>query len=270
MLNFLAWGAGQNSSAILALIILKRLKIEPSELCAVFCDTGAEFPATYEYIKTVTQILLQHEIRTIFLSPETHPNLYRKNIEGKNLYDYLFSKGWVPQPRLRLCTYEYKIYPFRQLMKKMTGAGVFYKRYSKLLVGIAGDEKHRIRGKRNKHKLYPLADLSMNRQDCINVIAEAGLPVPTRTGCWCCMLQPKTAWINLANNHPVLFEKCVALENRKIEVHSSGELKLYHKHPLKKMLEIWANKKQKQPENSVKNNFPTTFDNVDQSFFKKT
>jgi hypothetical protein len=59
---------------------------------------------------------------------------------------------------------------------------------------------------------YPLIDLGMDRQDCMNVIERAGLPVPPKSSCYFCPFHTQHAWKEQARNQPDLFAKSVALE----------------------------------------------------------
>ena len=92
----------------------------------------------------------------------------------------------LPFPGARWCTREYKIIP----LQRYCGANGI--EFDSLAVGIAADESHRQPG-----KIRPLVDWGMTRDDCARTIASAGLPIPRRSGCWCCPFQTVAQWREL-------------------------------------------------------------------------
>jgi hypothetical protein len=79
------------------------------------------------------------------------------------------------------------------------------------LIGFCkGEEK---RAKNNDcGSISPLIDMGIDREDCIKIIAEAGLPIPIKSGCFFCPYQPPKSWLSLLRNHPDLYEQAEALE----------------------------------------------------------
>lgn len=59
---------------------------------------------------------------------------------------------------------------------------------------------------------YPLIDLRLTRQDCINIIQRAGLPVPPKSSCWFCPFHRISTWQRLKRETPELFDRAIALE----------------------------------------------------------
>ena len=60
--------------------------------------------------------------------------------------------------------------------------------------------------------LYPLVDKRMTRQDCLDAIVNAGLPVPEKSGCYYCPFNSTERWRHLLDHYPDLFDKAVTLE----------------------------------------------------------
>ncbi len=81
-------------------------------------------------------------------------------------------------------------------------------------MGIAFDEVHRMRDSRETYitNLYPLIDNQLTRQDCINMIAESGLPVPEKSSCYFCPFNSSEWWRHLLQRYPDLFDKAIDLE----------------------------------------------------------
>jgi hypothetical protein len=63
-----------------------------------------------------------------------------------------------------------------------------------------------------KENKFPLIDLRMTRQDCINIIQKARLPVPPKSSCWFCPFHPLARWQEMRINDPELFHKSCELE----------------------------------------------------------
>lgn len=191
--SYISWGAGVNSTAIIARFLLGELEGKPE---IVFGDTGGELPETYAYIDQVRAILEPQGWKVTILEPSgEYGKYYRPSIQGKTLYEFLWSKRTVPGIKWRDCTRGYKIDPL--------------KRYSQgriKLIGICADELKRIK----EDAIYPVRDYT--REECKDLIAQAGLPPAHKTGCWFCPFQPKRQWIELYDNHPDLWQKAVDLE----------------------------------------------------------
>jgi len=82
-------------------------------------------------------------------------------------------------------------------------------------LGISLDEFQRARtdsGDPTQALDYPLITMRLTRQDCINIIAHAGLPVPPKSSCWFCPFHRVSAWQKLKRDTPALFDRAVALE----------------------------------------------------------
>ncbi len=83
-------------------------------------------------------------------------------------------------------------------------------------LGISVDEIERVKPARewwvrNRH---PLVELGLRRSDCVSVITAVGLPVPPRSACEFCPLQPFSRWRELAERRPQVFRRAAELEAR--------------------------------------------------------
>lgn len=59
---------------------------------------------------------------------------------------------------------------------------------------------------------YPLQEWGIDRIDCINLIAGAGLPLPMKSACWFCPASKKSEIVWLRDTHPLLFRRAIAIE----------------------------------------------------------
>lgn len=88
--------------------------------------------------------------------------------------------------------------------------------YAVTAIGISVDEIHRLNRRRHNYNIeldvYPLIELGLDRDDCKQIIADAGLPVPPRSACFFCPFRGMKSWNDLYENDPDLFERSVELE----------------------------------------------------------
>ena len=189
---------GKDSSALAVY-----LRDTVPEMEYFFCDTGAELPETYEYL-TRLQVILG--------KPITRLNASRG-------FDHWFEvfRGTLPSPQMRWCTKNMKIKPIEEWIGD--DPAVSY-------VGIRADESNRkgyISTKPNITARFPFVEDGINRQGVVNILEDAGIGLPkyyewrTRSGCYFCFYQRKAEWIGLAERHPELFERAVAIESKVLQ-----------------------------------------------------
>lgn len=182
-MRVLSYGCGVNSTAILALIKLGKIKI-PDRI--IFCDTGAERPETscyLEYIKKEFPI-----IKTVH------------SLCAESLLAYCKKYKIIPARMTRWCTIDFKIKPFEKEMKDI--------KHTKIL-GIGADERQRVRDLSCE---YPLIDLAMSRNDCRKIIEKVKWEVPVKSGCYICPFMKIKELVELKDKHRDLFDILVELE----------------------------------------------------------
>jgi hypothetical protein len=90
-------------------------------------------------------------------------------------------------------------------------------------VGIRADEANRkgyMTSKKNIMTVFPFIDDGLEIQDIESLLIEAGVGKPSyyewrsRSGCYFCFYQRRSEWISLHDNHPELFDKAVAYEQK--------------------------------------------------------
>lgn len=115
------------------------------------------------------------------------------------------------QPFIRTCTADYKVKRIAYVVKHM---GATVKEKALVALGISIDEYSRVRHSTIKWQeyAYPLIDRRMSRQDCIEFIGQAGLPVPPKSSCFFCPFHTNAYWRNLSHNRPDLFRKAISIE----------------------------------------------------------
>ena len=165
-----------------------------------FCDTGAELPETYEYLTRLEAILGKPIVRL---------NAHRG-------FDHWFEvfRGTLPSPQMRWCTKNMKIKPIEEWVGEAPALSY---------VAIRADESNRkgyISTKPNIQTRFPFVEDGIDREGVTRILEDAGIGLPTyyewrtRSGCYFCFYQRKAEWIGLAERHPELFERAVAIERK--------------------------------------------------------
>lgn len=203
-ITIVSLGAGVQSSALAVLNALG--KVEPRASVAVFADTGCEWPETYEFLLGHLKPWLEDRGMAVVV------------VSSGNLYDYCYTRSVLPvvfgdnRVSRRQCTAKFKLQPIRHWLR---GMGV---RHATVMLGITVEESHRARPSRTRwiSNIYPLLEMGWTRRDCARLLLDMGLPIPPKSRCWICPMQPLDAWRLLAVQHPELFERAAALEERAI------------------------------------------------------
>jgi len=210
-----SYGGGVQSTA--ALVLAAQSKIDYHTF--LFCNVGldSENPATLTYVQEVVKpYVLRHGIDLIELQK------HRRNKEVDTVYGRLTrpesrSIG-IPirmangAPGNRTCTVDFKILVVARWTKRH---GATKEAPAMVGLGISLDEFQRMRSESSvEHETldYPLITLRLDRSACIQIIRDAGLPVPPKSSCWFCPFHSVQAWQEMRQQQPDLFIKAVALE----------------------------------------------------------
>lgn len=210
--NYLSYGGGVNSTALMLLLIEKAIEFE-----CVFADHGGDYPETYEYVK-----MLQNKGYPI--------TTLQTRRDGLTLYDYCIKYGRLPSPRHRWCTHHWKIIPLSH----------YHQKPCYVMIGIDAGEAHRAhRGEDTEGEIrdYPLIEWNIDRHGCEGIIKRHGLPIPRRSGCFFCPFMTRGALRQLRYRQD-LWCKLLELENSAVERRIQRGKKPYYlfKHPLEIMV----------------------------------
>jgi hypothetical protein len=214
-----SFGGGVQSMAVLVLAAQGKLKYDNF----LFSNVGndAENPDTISYFYNYAKPFAEkHDIDLL----ELHrvPKKGRNKGKNESLYQNLILENRrtieIPvrmangSPGRRSCTYEFKIKVIAKWQKKN---GATLNNPAITGIGISLDELQRARNKPYYEWQvleYPLLDLKLKRNDCIEIIKESGLPVPPKSSCWFCPFHTYKDWSDLKKQKPELFQKAVDLE----------------------------------------------------------
>lgn len=125
----------------------------------------------------------------------------------------------------RECTQKYKIRPRRRKLREILGYHATNPPSpppltTELWLGISLDEHTRTKGNTVKYAIHrwPLIEMKMTRQNCIDYLTKHRLPVPPKSGCVCCPFNTPARWRKIRESAD--WQKVVAFD----EAHRNGPL----------------------------------------------
>lgn len=209
-----SFGGGVQSTAALVLAAQGELAID----AFLFANVGedSENPRTLDYVRDVSgpyaarHGLALHELRQMRRDGEEE-TIYGR-ITGPRKRGNVIPAYAAGGPMQRQCTHDFKITVVRRWIREH---GATPKHPAALLLGISFDEWHRMRtggDPRYITREYPLIDRRISRQDCLNIIARAGLPEPPKSSCYFCPFHNLRNWREIRDTQPEQFAKAIELE----------------------------------------------------------
>lgn len=190
---------GKDSTAMLLMMLEKGERVDE----VIVYNTGMEFPEMYEHIAKLeeyTSIRFTHLAMEPSFEYYLHEHVIRTG-KHKGTRGY----GW-PRATARWCT-----------TLKTTAIDKHLKSLGEVVqcVGIAADERKRIRDKR-----YPLVEYGVTEADALSYCYDHGFTWgglykrKKRVSCWCCPLQSLNDLRVLRSMHPELWERLKAIDSR--------------------------------------------------------
>jgi len=201
-MNIISYGGGVQTTALL--VLTAQGKIENPATHAVFADTGSELQTTYDHVELMFDYAISQGI--MFDVVRTDKGRLHEWDKPTMLPMYFEDGGFYR----RQCTNHWKIKPIRKWLREQ-GA-----KKASVQIGITKDESHRMKDADVKwitHR-WPLYELGLDRQGCINVISGAGLPVPPKSSCFMCPYRKVSEWHKLRAEMPNEFNKAVEYEKK--------------------------------------------------------
>lgn len=223
-LRALSLGAGVQSSVI-ALMAAKG-EIQAPDV-AIFADTQSEPQSVYAWLDWLEGQLPFPVIRA------THGSLAesegRRMVRKRDGAQYVKVNApywaWDPEkqtsggPMGRNCTRDFKVRVINRTLRKMLG--IFNKKtpsgvLAESWLGISTDEASRMKPSRDPwvQIKWPLIDLGMSRQDCIDWAKRNSIPEPPRSACVFCPFHSPEEWMRLQTEEPSAYEAAAAHEDR--------------------------------------------------------
>jgi 3'-phosphoadenosine 5'-phosphosulfate sulfotransferase (PAPS reductase)/FAD synthetase len=190
--------SGGKDSAALAVYIKDKYPDIHSKIEYFFTDTGAELKEVYDLLDKLEGYLGKEIVRLG---------------SGKTFEDWLtINQGFLPSAKQRWCTNHMKIKPFEKFVGE--DEVISY-------IGIRADENREgyISKKETISAVFPFVEDGLVREDIFKILNDSvGIPAyyswRSRSGCYFCFFQRQDEWLGLKRNHPDLFEKAKAFEQR--------------------------------------------------------
>jgi hypothetical protein len=220
-----SWGAGVQSTTMIEMSIAGIL---PSLDVVINADPGWERSATYQIRQWYA-----HRWHRMGLAVEIIPT---GDIRTQGATEHIHIPFWTSTggPLRRQCTRDFKIRPQRRRVRELLGfhptkppappAGAVEK-----WIGFSLDEWYRMEDSNVQFIVnrWPLIDLRMSRQDCIDWLQDHDLPVPVKSACICCPYRSAVEWIEMRDQDPDEFEDACLFdeENRHNPLADQGKVK---------------------------------------------
>lgn len=228
--NVISLGAGVQSSTLA--LMAEHGEITPTPDFAVFADTQEEPQSVYNWLDYLESKLSFPIYRVTKGKLGEDALKLRKSSRSGKIYQKLSlpmftldSNGKKGMIR-RQCTRDYKITPVISTIRKKAGIKWGEKEIKvHNWMGISIDEAIRMRESRTIYiqNRYPLIELKMSRNDCLNWMSINGYPRPPRSACTFCPYHSDNEWQRLKNEEPDDFLKAVEFENKCHELSNFNE-----------------------------------------------
>jgi hypothetical protein len=198
MSDILSYGGG-TQTATMCILVARGILPKPDAVIAA--DTSKEMPTTWEYADAYMRPLLasvglplhiaSHDLATV--------DIYGHN--GDLLIPTYTATGKLPT----FCSTEWKARVVERYARRVLGLQGPLVNW----IGFSLDEARRVKGQDGRR--YPLLDLNLTREDCLALIAGAGLPPPPKSRCFMCPHQHNAEWREV-RERPELWRQAVALD----------------------------------------------------------
>ncbi len=207
-----AYGMGVDSTAML--VGLHQRGIVPDLI--LFADTGGEKPETMAYLPIINAWLESVGFPLVTVVRYVPKRAPYATLEGK-----CSSNETLPSLAfgMKSCSLVFKVEPQNKWCRTWEpaqaawAAGVKVRKAIGYDAGPADARRSKITDDKEYTYWYPLREWGWVREECIRQIEAAGLPVPMKSACWFCPAskKPEVEW--LAEKHPDLFARGVAMED---------------------------------------------------------
>lgn len=215
-MRVISYGGGVQSTALVVLAAQGR--IGPVD-AALFSNVGddSEHPATLSYVREVAIPWgVEHGVDVVEIRRQlrdgTELTLRQALERPESRRIEIPLRMANGSPGNRACTPEWKINVVRRWCREH---GSSKRAPADVLIGFSTDEVERVGNGREhpaERKVYPLLDLGLSRTDCMRLIADAGLPVPTKSSCYFCPYRSPTNFAEMRRDEPALFAAAADVE----------------------------------------------------------
>jgi len=206
-INVISLGAGVQSTTMA--LMAAHGEITPMPDCAIFADTQSEPGAVYEHLRW----LMSPGVLPFPVHVVTAGDLWKSATRVRRTRDgeRTYIETAIPIHALdglqkgqgqRHCTRDFKIAPVNRKIREISGLRRVLQKHgviAEVWIGISADEA--LRKKPNQlpylRSRWPLLELDMDRDDCLEWVASHGYPKPPRSACTFCPFRDDSSWLAL-------------------------------------------------------------------------
>jgi hypothetical protein len=199
-LRCVSHGGGRQTTAMLVLAAQGEIDFP----LFVFANVGddSENPATLRYLREVAMpYAAAHGIELVerrrILRDGSERTLLQE-IEGQDRSIPIPARMGAGGFGRKKCTDRFKIAVVRRELRRR---GATADDPATVAIGISTDEIERADAgpgpdpkDPTRIRVYPLLDLGLSKQDCLKLVAEAGLPIPPKSACSFCPMHDRETW----------------------------------------------------------------------------
>jgi len=211
-MRIFSYGGGVQSTAVLVLAAQGRVHYDHF----LFANVGedSENPDTLDYFKNVAMPFAeQHDIDLLQVGRD---DTIRGRIFSELRDIPIPMRMNTGAPGNRKCTELFKIRVVDRWVNQNRNGHNHYV----VGLGISTDEIQRARSIESKEVYkglykkneYPLIDMRLSRNDCRQLVIDAGLPQPPKSSCYFCPFHNDQAWYEMRQKRPDLFFDAVKIE----------------------------------------------------------
>lgn len=213
-MNIVSYGGGTNSTALLVGCAEKGVKVD----AILFADTGGEKPHTYEYVSMLSVWLIENGM----------PGIEIVRVESRTLEEDCLKRKALPSIAygFKSCSQRFKAEPQEKWLNNWEPAKSIWKSDGKVVRLIWFDYGEQRRAKDYQDKKYtneyPLIDWKWGRNECIEAINRAGLPLPGKSACFFCPNSKPSEIKQLNEHYPELISRSIKIEDNADLTHIKG------------------------------------------------
>lgn len=211
----MSYGGGVNSLAVL--VGMRERGIRPDAV--VFSDTRGEKPETYFHLRVVLPQWLE-EVGFPPLVVVCRADFPNSRTGDASLEDECLRLGTLPSRAYGFgtCADKWKIDPFKWWARTWPPAVSAWEQGRNVVrvIGYDAGEERRVGAHVDKgfSKWFPLIEWRWGREECVEAVRRAGLPVPPKSACFYCPSSTKGEVVQLGRKHPDLMGRALKMEDR--------------------------------------------------------
>lgn len=215
-----SYGGGRNSTAML--IGMWSKGIIPDLI--LFADTGGEKPETYEYLQIFSDWLTGKGMPPVTVTSRQTLGM-NKHEKYSTLEECCLINQTLPSKAYggSTCSLNWKAEPQNKFLKTWKLAQDTWKRGElvRKFIGFHAGEISRLFNRKSGQPYltsdrcfheYPLVNWGWHQGHCEAIIEASGLPMPPKSACFYCPNMRAKEIRELAQNHPDLFQRAIAME----------------------------------------------------------